>query len=299
MKKLNPNWIVGFVDGDGDFGFLNNTFYFVVSQDRRSANVLYAIKSFFKCGSVHKAERNMLEYRVSSKTHLENIIIPFFQKWCLQTSKKKSFELFVKNFNPSLNCLNSSQNSIELQHLNLEWLIGFIDAEGCFVCSIIKKTIRPQFLIGLNEIDKNILDKLQQYLNCGVRYKRKNGVEVFQLSSNSSMCYFAKHVLLTKGFNDRLKTYKRIRARKWCKIILLMEQKKHKTIGGFNKIQKLSLAVGEAESRDIFLVEDIVRSSRPLAESETFTSEIPCHVSCDPHERRNQMNTVSERDSVK
>ncbi len=39
-------------------------------------------------------------------------------------------------------------------------------------------------------------------------------------------CYFAKHVLLTKGFNDRLKTYKRIRARKWCKIIFLMEQKK-------------------------------------------------------------------------
>nr|AYC64632.1 hypothetical protein [Halimeda minima] len=237
MKILNPNWIVGFVDGDGHFGFSNNTFYFVVSQDRRSVNVLYAIKSFFKCGSVHKAGGNMLEYRVSSKTHLENIIIPFFQKWCLQTSKKKSFELFVKNFNPSLNFSNCN-------NLNLDWLIGFIDAEGCFVCSIINRTIRPQFIIGLTkakltEIDKNILDKIQQYLNCGVRFKRKNGVEIFQLSSNSSMYYFAKHVLLTKGFDDRLKTYKRIRARKWCKIILLMEQKKHKTIDGFNKIKKL------------------------------------------------------------
>ena len=251
MSTLNPNWVIGFVDGDGHFGFSTNTFYFVVSQDQRSVNVLYAIKSFFKCGSVHKAGKNMREYKVSSKKHLENIIIPFFQKWPLQTSKKKSFEIFVKNFHlgglgpssmshPDGNFSNgNSSNSLVNSNFNLDWFIGFIDAEGCFVCSIIKRTIRPQFLIGLNEIDKEILDKIQQNFNFGVRYKRKNGVEVFQLSSNKNMCHFAKHVLLTKGFKDRLKTYKRVRARKWCQIVFLMEQKKHKTIDGFNKIQKL------------------------------------------------------------
>ena len=273
MSTLNPNWIIGFVDGDGHFGFSKNTFYFVVSQDQRSVNVLYAIKSFFKCGSVHKAGKNMREYKVSSKKHLENIIIPFFQKWPLQTSKKKSFEIFVKNFGgfgpishpegppsegekkgcfpkkPRADLTPLPEGSrrrgehhrslVENSHFNLDWFIGFIDAEGCFVCSIIKRTIRPQFLIGLNEIDKEILDKIQQNFNFGVRYKRKNGVEVFQLSSNKNMCHFAKRVLLTKGFKDRLKTYKRVRARKWCQIVFLMEQKKHKTIDGFNKIQKL------------------------------------------------------------
>lgn len=236
MNTLNPNWIVGFVDGDGHFGFSKDfkTFYFVISQNQRSVNVLYAIKSFFQCGSVHKAGKNMREYKVSSKKHLENIIIPFFQKWPLQTSKRKSFEIFVQKFNPHLNFKH-----VEDFHFNLHWFIGFIDAEGCFVCSIIKKTIRPQFIIGLNEIDKRILDKIQHNLNFGVRYKRNNGVEIFQLSSNKNMYYFAKHVLLTKGFKDRLRTYKRIRARKWCQIVFLMKQKKHKTINGFNKIQKL------------------------------------------------------------
>ena len=236
MNKLNPNWIVGFVDGDGHFGFSKDhkTFYFVVSQDQRSVNVLYAMKSFFKCGSVHKAGKNMREYKVSSKKHLENIIVPFFQKWPLQTSKKKSFEIFVQKLNPNLNF-----ELVENLNFNLYWFIGFIDAEGSFVCSIINKTIRPQFIIGLNGIDKIILDKIKQNLNFGVRYKRKNGIEIFQLSSNKNMCYFAKHVLLTKGFKDRLRTYKRIRARKWCQIIFLMEQKKHKTVDGFNKIQKL------------------------------------------------------------
>ena len=236
MNKLNPNWIVGFVDGDGHFGFSKDhkTFYFVVSQDQRSVNVLYAMKSFFKCGSVHKAGKNMREYKVSSKKHLENIIVPFFQKWPLQTSKKKSFEIFVQKLNPNLNF-----ELVENLNFNLYWFIGFIDAEGSFVCSILNKIIRPQFIIGLNGIDKIILDKIKQNLNFGVRYKRKNGIEIFQLSSNQNMCYFAKHVLLTKGFKDRLRTYKRIRARKWCQIIFLMEQKKHKTVDGFNKIQKL------------------------------------------------------------
>nr|YP_009130545.1 putative LAGLIDADG homing endonuclease [Tydemania expeditionis]CEO91075.1 putative LAGLIDADG homing endonuclease [Tydemania expeditionis] len=240
MAILNPNWIVGFVDGDGHFGISNDSkrFYFVVSQDQRSVNVLYAIKQFFKCGSVHKAGKNMIEYKVSSKKHLENIIIPFFQKWPLQTSKKKSFEIFVKKFlkvcKPTLNF-----EFIENSNFSLDWFRGFIDAEGCFVCSILNQTIRPQFIIGLNAIDKSILDKIQKNLKIGVRYKKKNGIEVFQLSSNQNMCHFAKSVLLTKGFKDHLKTYKRIRARKWCRIVFLMEQKKHKTIDGFNKIQKL------------------------------------------------------------
>nr|YP_009306386.1 hypothetical protein [Caulerpa cliftonii]AOP19290.1 hypothetical protein [Caulerpa cliftonii] len=255
-RTLNPNWIVGFVDGNGHFSVSNghfSVFDFVVSQDQQSINVLYEIKTFFKCGSVHKAEKNMRKqakrafFKVSSKKHLENIIVPFFKKWPLKTSKKKCFEIFVKKLNPTLNPPSGVEGRASLgqarcqtpSNFNLDWFIGFIDAEGHFVCSIINQTIRPQFIIGLNEIDKSILDQIKQNLNFGIRYKRKNGIEVFQLSSNQNMCHFVKDVLLTKAFKDRLKTYKRIRARKWCQIVLLMEQKKHKTIEGFNKIQKL------------------------------------------------------------
>lgn len=240
MNTLHPNWIVGFVDGGGHFGFSMDykNFYFVVFQKQQSVNVLYAIKSFFKCGSVQNAGKNMRKYKVCSKKHLENIIIPFFQKWPLQTAKKKSFETFVKKLNPTLLNLKNLEY-VENSNFNFYWFIGFIDAEGCFVCSIRNKTIRPQFIINLNKVDRDILDKIKQNLNFGVRYKRKNGVEVFQLNSNKDMYYFAKHIILTKGFKDRLKTYKRIRARKWCQIIFLMQQKKHKTIDGFNKIQKL------------------------------------------------------------
>nr|QUV75602.1 hypothetical protein [Caulerpa lentillifera] len=239
---MEKSWIVGFVDGDGHFGFSKDykRFYFVVSQDKRSVSVLYELKNFFKCGSVNKAGANMREYRVSSKKHLIEIILPFFSKNILQTSKRHSFEKFAKLLNYSV---NSSVNSIESNQFNINidlyWLIGFIDAEGSFVCSIINKTIRPQFIIGLNHIDKNILDKIKNYLTYGIRYTRKNSIEVFQISSNKNMYNFSKEIILTKGFKDRLKTYKRIRARKWCKIVFIMQQKQHKNVEGFKKIKKL------------------------------------------------------------
>nr|YP_009519143.1 hypothetical protein [Caulerpa verticillata]AYC65093.1 hypothetical protein [Caulerpa verticillata] len=240
MNPLNPNWIVGFVDGEGHFGTPDNhqSFYFTIYQNQQSVNVLYQIKNFFKCGSVYKAEQNMRQlrqYKVSSKKHLKDIIIPFFLKWPLKTSKRKCFEIFVKKLTPNLDF-----KIVETANFNIHWFVGFIDAEGCFDCSITNRNIRPNFLIGLNGINKNILDLIQQNLNFGFRYKCKNGIEVFQLNSNKQMCRFARQIILTKGFKDRLKTFKRIRARKWCKIVFLMEQKKHNTIYGFNKIQKLS-----------------------------------------------------------
>lgn len=236
---MNSDWIVGFVDGDGHFGFSRDdkTFYFVVSQDKRSVSVLYEIKAFFSCGHVHKAGNNMREYKVSSKKHLIEKIIPFFRLHPLQTSKRQSFEQFATRLDPSnvSDLPLTSQN----QKLTVDWLAGFVDAEGCFVCTILNRTIRPQFILGLNTLDKVILDRIQTDLGYGVRYIRKNSVEVFQLSSNKTMCVFARSCLLTQDFKDRLKTYKRIRARKWCKIVFLMEKKQHKTLQGFELIQKL------------------------------------------------------------
>lgn len=235
--KLTPEWIVGFVDGDGHFGFFENQnekrFYFVVSQDKRSINVLYELKAFFKCGSVHKAGANMREYKVSSVENLNKIIIPFFQKYNLKTSKKHDFEILVNKLNPNANFnLIKNKNIV----LNDDWLIGFIDAEGSFVCSLIDKQFLSQIIIGLNSKDSEILNAIKSYLGFGVRYTRKDGTEIFQLSSQNDKYMFIKKYLLTKGNKDRLRTEKRICARKWSKIILLIQEKKHLTPSGWEKV---------------------------------------------------------------
>ena len=254
--KITANWIVGFVDGDGHFGYIktsDNTdrFYFVVSQDKRSINVLYALKAFFKCGSVHKAGQNMYEYKVSAKKHLLEIIIPFFKNNPLQSSKQKDFELFciylwksqqdseVLNFNQwkkELQSLKFQKTNDSNVCLNRDWLLGFIDAEGCFVCSLVKNQFISQLIIGLSSIDTALLDEIKKFLGCGIRYSRKNGVEIFQLSSQKDKLLFVNNFLFTKGGKDNLRTEKRIKARKWGKMILFLETGQHKTKEGWDKL---------------------------------------------------------------
>ena len=247
--KLTPDWIVGFVDGDGHFGFQKSTlhtnrFYFVVSQNQSSVSVLYQLKRFFKCGVVTKSGQNMKEYKVNCKEHLIHVIVPFFLANPLKTVKRQQFEVFLQKLIPESSLTNmqtTNAQPLNDQYLDLtdDWLLGFIDAKGSFVCTISNHIIRPQLIIALHSRDKLILDSVQKHLNRGVRSTRKSGVEVFQLSSNKDMCFLVKRYLLTSGFKDRLCTEKRIRARKWSKIILLMAENKHKTSGGFEKIKKL------------------------------------------------------------
>jgi len=237
--KLTNDWIVGFVDGDGYFG-INKTnvdtdrFSFVVSQDKRSVSVLYAIKAFFKCGSVYKVGKNRMEYKVSSTKHLVAIIIPFFEKNPLRTMKRESFSMMAQQ------CFHSCQikKSLNIEKdlsLNLDWLIGFIDAEGSFLCSFVEKQFIPKMIIGLHSKDFFILDCIQKYLGYGIRYTGKNQVEIFQLSSQKDNYLFLTNYVLTKSSKDRLKTQKRIQARKWSKLILFLQTNQHLTPEGWTK----------------------------------------------------------------
>lgn len=232
--KLTNDWIVGFTDGDGHFGFgktqsQTDRFYFVLSQDKRSVDVLYAVKAFFKCGSVHKAGKNMMEYRVDSKKHLIDIIIPFFEQHPLQTVK---FFDFIKM---AQFCNGQPQKSFQPKNLNAEWLLGFLDAEACFVCSKTERQFLPQMILGMHPKDKAVLDRIQHFVGYGVRYSRKDKTEIFQLSSQADVYQFANDFLLTKGSKDRLRTRKRIMVRKWCKLVFFLYTKQHLTSDGFVK----------------------------------------------------------------
>ena len=233
--KLTHDWIVGFVDGDGHFGVEKtqsgtNRCVFVLSQDKRSVDVLYAVKAFFKCGSVHKAGKTMMEYKVTSKKHLIDTIIPFFEKNPLRTIKKQSF---MKLANVCL--IDSNVNVKPNKPLNAEWLLGFLDAEASFVCSKQNGKFLPQIILGLHPNDKKILDQIHQWVGYGVRYTRKDQTEIFQVSSQNELHQFIISFLLTKGSKDRLRTKKRIQVRKWCKLVLFLNTKQHLTSDGFTK----------------------------------------------------------------
>ena len=245
---------------------------FIVSQDKRSGGVLYGLKRKFKCGTVHKAGGNMMAFQVSKNLHLEKIIIPFFQKYTLKTTKGESFRLFVESMekynkgktrerdsissvtllseekvlkssirdtrSEEITAVISSQGKEKSSSFSDNWLCGFIDAEGCFSVSLVKDYPRPQLLIGLQSKEKEMLVELQKFLKCGTLRTRKDGVSILQVASSRDLERYIFPKLQRKGGAVLLQTSKRISYQKFRKIVRLISEKKHHTIEGLEKIKK-------------------------------------------------------------
>jgi len=107
--KLEAQWIVGFVDGEGCFHISinkNDTMTlgyqvlpeFTVVQHERDVKVLHALKTFFGCGVVRVNRKDKtstrMAYRVRNVKHLLDIISPFFLKHQLKTQKHVEFRKF-------------------------------------------------------------------------------------------------------------------------------------------------------------------------------------------------------------
>jgi len=112
-RLRKEGWIVGFTDGEGCFSvsiFRNKTTKFgwqlfpefVVTQGESSLKSLQILENYFGCGKIYKNKRydnhheHLYRYCVRSVDDLHNIIIPFFKKHQLHTSKQKDFDVFVE-----------------------------------------------------------------------------------------------------------------------------------------------------------------------------------------------------------
>jgi len=104
--ELSPEWVVGFVDGEGCF-FIGIQEHpemtmgyqilpeFVVVQHERDIQILYALKRFFKCGVVRKNHGDRFAYRVR-KLECLGRIVEFFESYSLKTKKNVEFRKFRK-----------------------------------------------------------------------------------------------------------------------------------------------------------------------------------------------------------
>ncbi|HEY4501549.1 MAG TPA: LAGLIDADG family homing endonuclease [Candidatus Paceibacterota bacterium] len=115
MKKLNPEYVVGLVDGEGSFTvYVRNPdipsavarrvvvepkFYLKLIE--RDKEILLALQRFFGCGSVYFQKdtrpnhQNCYRFEVFRWEDLTANIIPFFKRHKLQfASKKHDFKVF-------------------------------------------------------------------------------------------------------------------------------------------------------------------------------------------------------------
>ena len=118
-RLVRLGWVLGFVDGEGCFsiGFVRqpdrperrgySTGYqvlhrFVVTQGARSVSSLEEIKDFFGVGRIFENKRydnhkeHLFQYQVGRRSDLTDVIIPFFRRHQLRTSKQHDFEKFAR-----------------------------------------------------------------------------------------------------------------------------------------------------------------------------------------------------------
>ena len=103
--KLDAEWIIGFVDGEGCFHVGINRHSdlkcgyqvlpeFTVVQHERDVKLLHALRDYFGCGVVRTNHGDRWAFRVRRKAHLVQRIVPFFVQHPLQSGKRADFESF-------------------------------------------------------------------------------------------------------------------------------------------------------------------------------------------------------------
>ena len=106
-EKLEAQWVVGFVDGEGCFYVGINPHpemscqyqvlpEFTVVQHRRDVQLLHGLKKFFGCGVVRSNHGDRMAYRVRGLDHLNERIVPFFEQHPLKSKKRVDFARFRK-----------------------------------------------------------------------------------------------------------------------------------------------------------------------------------------------------------
>jgi len=134
--------------------------------------------------------------------------------------------------------------------IEAQWIVGFVDGEGCFHISIPKNDkmafgyqILPEFTIVQHERDVKVLYALKTYFGCGtVRVNRQD-------TRSLRMAYrVRKHEHLIKiicpfFMRHTLKTQKNVDFRKFRRVCLLMHDKKHLTQEGFDTIRAIAVSM--------------------------------------------------------
>ena len=134
-------------------------------------------------------------------------------------------------------------------NLSPDWVVGFVDGEGCFHVSVQSHPemtagyqVLPEFVVVQHERDIQVLYALKRFFKGGVvrvNHAERYAFRVRSLEQLERICEFF--------MNHPLKTKKNVDFRKFRKIILLMKDGKHLNREGLKEIIDLALQMNTAE----------------------------------------------------
>jgi LAGLIDADG endonuclease len=230
-------WFIGFSEGDGAF---------LISKEKRLIFVLTQKETIILnhvCGTLGigrvRTYGSFSRYRVDDKKGILVLIALFNGNLVLDKRKVQ-----IKKWLDTVNIEQINNNVLPLK--NNSWLSGFIDAEGCFNVTLLKRksmTLGYQVKLRFMIDQKDSLDSMlfiKDQLNLFLTYrklKKDKLVTMHRIESNS----FIKVPLIIEYLNKfKLKSKKRESFTKWVLVYELVKNKAHLTEKGLLEIRKLS-----------------------------------------------------------
>jgi hypothetical protein len=183
---LSYAYLVGLFEGDGFFSITKKgkylTYELGIELSIRDVQLIYKIKDFLGVGVINfrkRQEIEMVSLRIRNKDHLKNWILPIFDKYPMFSNKQydylrfkhallsgiiysKDLPEYVRSDKP-INCIESIINASYFS----AWLVGFIEAEGCF--SVYKLQKEKDYLVASFDIAQRdgdlLISAIHKYLS--------------------------------------------------------------------------------------------------------------------------------------
>ena len=139
-----------------------------------------------------------------------------------------------------------------VDRLSNDWLVGFIDGEGCFHVGINKNPevsfgyqILPELTVVQHKRDIALLHKIRSVMKCGVVRKNHGDRYCWRVRDLKNLSevivpFFEKH---------KLKSKKAIEFIKFAKVVKKMVKKEHLTQEGFNLICQIASGMNRCKQR--------------------------------------------------
>jgi LAGLIDADG endonuclease len=206
------------------------------------------------------------------------------------------------------------------ERLDLEqWAVGFVDGEGCFSISVVRNRVcrlgwqvQHEFSVTQLATSRPALELLIGVFGCGaIIENRRHDDHREQLLRFSVKRRSDLVGRVLPFFEERpLRTAKQADFVRFASVLRLMQERAHLTEDGLRLIAATTqlmnrkqrsryLESSEAIRQPPRSDNEVKRWSEPHGDMGGISSEIPCRVSSDLHEWRNDLATVSTRDPAK
>ena len=137
-------------------------------------------------------------------------------------------------------------------NLDAQWVVGFVDGEGCFHVGVSRHSgmkaghqVLPEFTVVQHERDAKVLHALKAFFGCGVVRRNHGDRMAYRVRKREHLLervvpFFVEHPL---------KTGKRQDFQKFKRALRMMEAGDHLTAAGIERIKVLAAEMNRGRSR--------------------------------------------------